>query len=135
MLRDKNAHIIRLLARQKRILLTSLTGQTRIRNTLALVAGLHFSAQPRDELRATNIKFLLANKIAHFVASLFAVLLGDYDPAVVVFAVFGHQLFEGGGVYCEFGADAVRPEVFDDFDAHCAKDGGVETSYEDIALL
>jgi hypothetical protein len=76
-------------------LLTGLTSLARIRSSFSLVAGLHFSSEPGNEFRATNIEFFFADEIPHFVAPLFAILFGDYDPAVIVFSVFGHELFEG----------------------------------------
>lgn len=95
MLRDKNAHIICLLIGQKSILLARLTSLARIRSSLSLVSGLHFGSKPGNEFGATDIELLFADEIPHFVAPLFAILLGDYNPAVIVFAVFGHELFEG----------------------------------------
>ena len=135
MLRNKNAYIVCLFRGLENILLARLAWLARISHGFAVVAGLHFRSKPWDKLRVADFKLLFADEIAHFEATLFAVLLGNHNTTMVVVFVLDHELFQRGCIDCKFGADAICPEVFDQFYSGCAENSCVEAGNENITLF
>lgn len=96
MLRDQNPHIIcPFTTSRNRVVLTAHSSRSRIiDNAFSLITHTDLVAQPRDKLRTSYVVFFLGIQTSDFETSLFAVLLCDDDPAVIVLFVFVEQLFE-----------------------------------------
>lgn len=89
MLRYEDTDIVRLLVGLEGILGSWLAALASIAVSFAIMTSLVFGSKPGDEFCCADVVFLAADEISDFEASIFAILLHDDDPAVILLSVSG----------------------------------------------